>query len=603
MAVLIPNIIKETVQSPGEILLFNYFKNENVISKDWKILHSFDIAQHRKKKRGEADFIFLIPFKGIICVEVKAHNEISRKEGHWYFGGEKKESPFEQVRDNSEEIIRQLKDFSSSLKSFVTHLVIFTHCPFKEKSGEWNSWELIEKDEIRRSGNNFSEIFLKHFDLSIKHHQNISGKYEYLNNEENFLHFTPEICSDIANYLRKDFECFVSPSDLTKDIDQELRAFSNDQYRVIDSNKDHNLILVDGYAGSGKTVLALELARRKVLEGKNVLFLYYNRLIRTQLGKYIGLINEKVKSDVQDKKISIFTLYEFFASFVPESHKPIVKYKNIKTNDYPIFLLDHLLKAETEKKYDVLIIDETQDFIHDSLGQNSLKIFNEVNLEENSKVLSEIYIFGGFRSQELYYKKINRLEFNKTFFNSRLHTLELNENCRNPLKISNFAELIGKIKYSKIFREDNLNSVDKLFYKNKKDQLEKLKIVLKKLLKQFRASDIAILFFSTSKENTTNVFLEDFDEELQQILGLKNIYVINDGEVINDIHKNTLRYATSIKKFKGLESQVCIILNICDFDDSQSPAILFTGATRAQYKLVLMFDEKEKNNWGDYFYD
>ena len=186
MATLIPNIIKESVQSPGEILLFNYFKSENIISKDWKILHSFDIAQHRKKKRGEADFIFLIPFKGILCVEVKAHNEISRKEGHWYFGGEKKESPFDQVRDNSEEIIRQLRDFSSSLKSFVTHLVIFTHCPFKEKSGEWNNWELIEKDEIRRNGNNFTEIFLKHFDLSIKHHQKIPGKYEYLNREENF---------------------------------------------------------------------------------------------------------------------------------------------------------------------------------------------------------------------------------------------------------------------------------------------------------------------------------------------------------------------------------------------------------------------------------
>ena len=92
---------------------------------------------------------------------------------------------------------------------------------------------------------------------------------------------------------------------MTKDIDQELRAFSNDQYRVIDSNKDHNLILVDGYAGSGKTVLALELARRKILEGKNVLFLYYNRLIRTQLGKYIGLINEKIDSP-------FFSFFRFF---------------------------------------------------------------------------------------------------------------------------------------------------------------------------------------------------------------------------------------------------------------------------------------------------
>ena len=39
--------------------IFNYFKNGNEITKDWIILHSLDITQHRKK-RGEADFIALI---------------------------------------------------------------------------------------------------------------------------------------------------------------------------------------------------------------------------------------------------------------------------------------------------------------------------------------------------------------------------------------------------------------------------------------------------------------------------------------------------------------------------------------------------------------
>ena len=168
---------------------------------------------------------------------------------------------------------------------------------------------------------------------------------------------------------------------LLEDLDKELKCFSEEQYRVIDSNKDHNLILIDGYAGSGKTVLALELARRKVLEGKNVLFLYYNRLIRKHLDHYIGLINENVKSDVNNKSISIFTLYEFFNSFIPETYKPIIKDHEVsRKNEYINFLLDHLLKAEQDKKYDVLIIDEAQDFIHNSLGRNALKVFNEVNL-------------------------------------------------------------------------------------------------------------------------------------------------------------------------------------------------------------------------------
>ena len=164
MAKLIPNVLKDSVQSRGEVKIFNYFKNENQLTKDWIILHSLDIAQHRKKKRGEADFIVLIPNKGIICVEVKAHSHISRMDGIWHFGREKGESPFDQVRGNSESLIKQINELSLSTKPFVTNLVIFTHCPFSEKSIEWNDWELIDSNEIRLNQNNFGKIFLKHFE-------------------------------------------------------------------------------------------------------------------------------------------------------------------------------------------------------------------------------------------------------------------------------------------------------------------------------------------------------------------------------------------------------------------------------------------------------
>ena len=160
-------------------------------------------------------------------------------------------------------------------------------------------------------------MFLKHFEDSIKHHASITAKFKYLTNQEFFEKFTNDVCIDLANYFRKDFECFVSPNDLNNELNKELKSFSAEQYRVIDANEDSKLILVDGYAGSGKTVLALELARRKVLEGKNVLFLYFNRLIKNHIEDQIGLINEDVKNDINDKKISIFTLYEFISSFVP----------------------------------------------------------------------------------------------------------------------------------------------------------------------------------------------------------------------------------------------------------------------------------------------
>ena len=221
MAKLIPNVLKNSVQSRGEIKIFNYFKNENELTKDWIILHSLDIAQHRKKKRGEADFIVLIPNKGIICVEVKAHSHISRKDGIWLFGGEEGESPFDQVRGNSESLIKQINELSLSTSPFVTNLVIFTHCPFSEKSIEWNEWELIDSNEIRLNQDNFGKMFLKHFEDSIKHHISIPGKFKYLEHQDFFDKFSNDVCNDIANYFRKDFECFVSPNDLNNELNTQ----------------------------------------------------------------------------------------------------------------------------------------------------------------------------------------------------------------------------------------------------------------------------------------------------------------------------------------------------------------------------------------------
>ena len=48
MAKLIPNVLKDSIQSRGEVKIFNYFKNENEITKDWIILHSLNMSLHKQ---------------------------------------------------------------------------------------------------------------------------------------------------------------------------------------------------------------------------------------------------------------------------------------------------------------------------------------------------------------------------------------------------------------------------------------------------------------------------------------------------------------------------------------------------------------------------
>ena len=49
---------------------------------------------------------------------------------------------------------------------------------------------------------NIGKIILKHFDESIKHHQNIPQKYNYLNNQNYFEEFTKEDTLEITNYFQ-----------------------------------------------------------------------------------------------------------------------------------------------------------------------------------------------------------------------------------------------------------------------------------------------------------------------------------------------------------------------------------------------------------------
>ena len=56
----IPPIIES--ESPGEIWLMERFKEfENKKVEDWIIFHSLDIRDHIIQKKGEADFIIVIP--------------------------------------------------------------------------------------------------------------------------------------------------------------------------------------------------------------------------------------------------------------------------------------------------------------------------------------------------------------------------------------------------------------------------------------------------------------------------------------------------------------------------------------------------------------
>ena len=75
------------------------------------------------------------------------------------------------------------------------------------------------------------------------------------------------------------FNLIPSPKALNIALEREMKQLLREQYRILDFLEDQETAVVNGAAGTGKTMLAVEKARRHSENDEKVLFLCYNRML------------------------------------------------------------------------------------------------------------------------------------------------------------------------------------------------------------------------------------------------------------------------------------------------------------------------------------
>lgn len=103
---MFPAEIYTDTPSPGELEVFQRLRDDPA-TRDWIVLHSLDVAHHLKQVVGEIDFVVIIPSKGVLCLEVKAHRRLRCEQGQWYYGSDPApvaRSPFKQAADGMQSI-------------------------------------------------------------------------------------------------------------------------------------------------------------------------------------------------------------------------------------------------------------------------------------------------------------------------------------------------------------------------------------------------------------------------------------------------------------------------------------------------------------------
>ena len=87
---------------------------------------------------------------------------------------------------------------------------------------------------------------------------------------------TAATCRRLLSFLRPDFDRIIVPATSILETERRIIALTEEQYEVLDAIADNQVCIVKGPAGTGKTNIGMEAARRLSLQGKRVLLACFN---------------------------------------------------------------------------------------------------------------------------------------------------------------------------------------------------------------------------------------------------------------------------------------------------------------------------------------
>lgn len=559
MARMIPAQIYRGNPSPGEKEIFRRLKGDPN-TKEWIVLHSLDIARHTKRVGGEADFVIIVPGKGVLCLEVKAASSIRREEGLWYYGlnpKPDKRGPFKQAAEAMHSIRNRLLKQDRTLAGVLFwSAVIFPYVEFNISSGEWHPWQVFDGIDFRRTP--VSSLVLE---VLRQARTLLKDKGAYWFNE------TPEKpslaqCEQIAKILRPDFELFEPPHKKIKRLQQETKRYTEEQFVALDAMTANPRVVFSGPAGTGKTILAIEAARRSQAAGNRVLFLCYNRL----LGHYL-----ESKTATIQPEVTVGTLHKHMLAVAGTTLHGKTPSSYFWQVELPQKATDSLLDDTTGRYlYDEIIVDETQDLLrHDYLD------FIDLSLKGGLSA-GKWKFFGDFEKQAIYGSnaEISIEEAISTRLgNSPQYTLRVN--CRNTPRIATLVHLLGNLnpEYSKILRPDDGIEPTIFYYTDEQEQKQRLLQTVKKLRQDgFLNSDITVLSpkatdkaISSKISPSSGVEFVSFEQALKKQIGYGSIHA-----------------------FKGMESLAIIVTDVETITGEQAASLFYVAMTRALHRLYIL---------------
>lgn len=515
--------------SKGEAVLFEKFSE---LGDEYTIFHSVEWSDKKGNKinAGEADFLIFNKNYGILSLEVK-HGGIMGRKGELLQINRKTniEKPINPMRqaDNSTYKFRKI---INGLNLEDTYIPIYSMVWLTGVSSNNLKGNLPLK--YYKNENTFFSEHIFDVELALENCYKFYGVQKHRIGKDSM--------NKIIDKVAPEFQAIPSMSNVIEENNYYFNRMTNEQNTLLDYLLEQEEAAIQGAAGTGKTMLAVEKARRLSEEDK-VVFLCFNRLL-------VEFLRNQYSRELEN-----VTFTNLNALAAKALRKDKIDEKDIN------YFLSNIENFSEVWDFKHIIIDEGQDFT-----DSSIELLREIAIIKESC----FYVF--FDKNQVIQQKDN-LEW----LNDMDCKLLLSRNCRNTLQIAKTSTKPIGVNEKKLKMKIHIDGSIPYYYKaeNQSQLLNWLEQRIRYYTDEgVKKSQITILTTKTIESSILN--------------GLAKI---GSYSITNQPNNKHILFTTA-RKFKGLESDVIFIIDIDKdtFVNDSNRMVFYVASSRAKSQLELI---------------